>query len=237
MLKGKKPSNKFIGRIGLFFVITAFGLTIAAAGTNAAGFSFVDSVKEFLGFAPTTQTSAPVTQTAEPNSAQPMAPLSAFTAGNVVVCRMGTGSAVLSNAATAVFLDEYTPAGSLVQSIAMPTADAGANQMLTASGTAANECGLTRSSDGQYLIITGYDAATGTAGIATSSSATFPRVIGRVNSAGVSDTSTTTTSFNAGGIRSARSAAIAPVSRIAPGCGTRHLLRQASPRSPNAPMR
>ena len=50
MLKGKKPSNKFIGRIGLFLVIGAFGLTIAAVSTNAAGLSFMDSVKEFFGF-------------------------------------------------------------------------------------------------------------------------------------------------------------------------------------------
>ena len=67
MLSGKMPSRKLFGRIGLFFVISAMFFTITAAGANAAGFSFVDSVKEFLGFAPT-QT-ASVTQTAAPISA------------------------------------------------------------------------------------------------------------------------------------------------------------------------
>ena len=140
-----------------------------------------------------------------PDPFAPSTTVSSFTPGNVVVCRMGDGVAPLTSAATPVFLEEYTPAGSLVQSILMPTAVSGANQILSASGVATNECHLTRSTDGKYLIITGYNAAAGTAGIATSSSATFPRVIGRVDALGVIDTSTTTTSFNAGGIRGATS--------------------------------
>lgn len=43
-----------------------------------------------------------------------------FTPNNIVVLRIGDGSAVLSNAGTMVFLDEYTPAGTLVQSIQLP---------------------------------------------------------------------------------------------------------------------
>ena len=97
----------------------------------------------------------------------PSAPL---TAGNIVVYRVGTGAAALHANATAVFLDEYTPAGSLVQSIAMPTTDSGGNQTLTASGTATSEGLLTLSADGQYLVLTGYDAALGTASITTSTS-------------------------------------------------------------------
>lgn len=34
-----------------------------------------------------------------------------FTAGNPVILRVAIGTASLSNAATAAFLDEYTPAG------------------------------------------------------------------------------------------------------------------------------
>src|SRR5436190_14750865 len=136
MLRGGMSSRNFFGRIGLVFVISAIFLTITAAGANAAGFSFVDSVKEFLGFAPT-QTAAPIVQTAEPISApavEPMAPFSAFTAGNLVVYRVGDGSASLNANAAAVFLDEYTASGALVQSIAMPTAVSGSNKRLTASG-------------------------------------------------------------------------------------------------------
>jgi len=48
-----------------------------------------------------------------------------FTEGNVVVYRVGDGAAALTNAATPAFLDEYDAAGTLVQSIALPTADDG----------------------------------------------------------------------------------------------------------------
>src|SRR5215218_1352321 len=101
MLKGRMSSRNFFGRIGLVFVISAMFLTITAAGANAAGFSFVDSVKEFLGFAPT-QTAAPIVQTAEPISAPAVdgdQVTSAFTPGNAVVCRIGDGSAALGSAA------------------------------------------------------------------------------------------------------------------------------------------
>ena len=48
-----------------------------------------------------------------------------FTQGDIVVMRDGDGSAALSNASTAAFLQEYTTGGSLVQTIAMPTTDIG----------------------------------------------------------------------------------------------------------------
>ena len=46
-----------------------------------------------------------------------------FVPGNLVIYRVGTiGSGItLTSAATEVFLDEYTPAGVYVRSIAMPT--------------------------------------------------------------------------------------------------------------------
>lgn len=128
----------------------------------------------------------------------------AFTEGNLAVCRIGTGAAALSNAATAVFVDEYTPSGALVQSIALPTADSGANQILTASGTATSECLLSRSVDGQSLVITGYDAAPGTAAIAATTSAAVARTIGSIGADGVVDSSTTVTdAFSGNNIRSA----------------------------------
>lgn len=125
----------------------------------------------------------------------------AFTGGNIVVYRVGTGAAGLSNAATAVFLDEYTTAGTLVQSIAVPQADSGANQTLTASGTATSEGQLTRSVDGRYLLFTGYDATPGTGSVSSSASSTIARVIGRVDLSGTVDTTTTTTAFSGNNIR------------------------------------
>lgn len=44
-----------------------------------------------------------------------------FTSGNVVVYRVGTGAGSLVNTGSAVFLDEFTPVGVLVQSIALPS--------------------------------------------------------------------------------------------------------------------
>jgi len=107
-----------------------------------------------------------------------------FTAGNLVLYRVGDGSAALGSGGTAVFLDEYTPAGTLVQSVAMPTA---ASPRLVASGTATTEGFLTRSEDTRYLIVPGYDAALGTA---VTASNTVPRVIGRVDANGNLDAST-----------------------------------------------
>ena len=59
-----------------------------------------------------------------------------FTAGNVVIYRVGDGIGSLVNTGNPVFLDEYTPAGVLVQSIAMPTVVIGLNRRLVASGIA-----------------------------------------------------------------------------------------------------
>jgi predicted extracellular nuclease len=124
--------------------------------------------------------------------------MAAFTPGNIVIYRVGTGSAALGSAATAVFLDEYTPSGTLVQSIALPTADSGANQTLTASGTSTSEGLLTLSTDGHYLVLAGYDAAVGTAGITTSASATINRVVARVGADGSIDTTTALSDFSTG---------------------------------------
>ncbi len=154
---------------------------------------------------PTNTATATNTPTNTATATNTATPTPTPTAVNVVVCRVGDGAAALTGSATAIFLDEYTSGGSFVQSIAMPTSVSGANQILTGSGVATNECALTRSSDNNYLLVTGYNAPLGTATVATSNSTTFPRVIGRVDQAGVIDTSTTTTSFNSGGIRSATS--------------------------------
>src|SRR5437870_5688900 len=79
-----------------------------------------------------------------------------FTFPNLVIYRVGDGSAALSGNATPVFLDEYTMAGGLVQSIPMPTAVNGSNRRLTASGTGTSEGLMTLSKDGRYLTATGY---------------------------------------------------------------------------------
>ncbi len=127
-----------------------------------------------------------------------------FGPGNLVVVRVGAGAAPLTSASTAVFLDEYTPAGVLVQSLPLPVAAAGANQPLTNSGTATSEGFLSLSVDGRYLLHAGYAAAPGLASIAGTASATTPRVVARVAMDGVVDTSTAITDgYSGANIRSA----------------------------------
>ena len=133
---------------------------------------------------------------------------SAFTSGNIVVYRVGDGSGVLGNAATPVFLDEFNPSGgSPAQSIALPTATSGSNRKLTASGSATTEGLLTRSTDGKYLLATGYDATVGTASVAgtsTTGTSGVSRVVGRIDvNANIDTTTALTDAFSANNPRSA----------------------------------
>lgn len=125
--------------------------------------------------------------------------------GNLVVLRLGDGAAPLvSGAAAPVFLDEYTPAGTLVQSIALPTAANGTNHAFGISSSATSEGHLNLSPDGRFLTCAGYDALPGTLSIAATASSATSRVVARVDLAGNVDTSTATNSaFSGSNIRSA----------------------------------
>jgi predicted extracellular nuclease len=87
-----------------------------------------------------------------------------------------------------------------VQSIALPTTVSGSNKQLVASGTATSEGFLTRSTDGQYLILTGYasniPAASSLPGTTASA---VNRTVGRVDATGAIDTSTALTDFASSG--------------------------------------
>ena len=124
----------------------------------------------------------------------PFALAASFTPGNLVVVRLGDGSAALSSAATAVFLDEYNPAGiatqTPAQTILLPTSVNGSNARLTNSGSAGSEGALSLSADGKYLSLGGYDAAPGTASVVGTASASTNRIVGRVDASGTVDTST-----------------------------------------------
>ncbi len=118
-----------------------------------------------------------------------------FTGGDLVVYRVGSGSAALDNSATAVFLDEYTSGGSKLQSVALPTAAAEGNHALTATGQSRSEGLIDRSADGRFVAVTGYDAAPGATGpsgasLAASSPTSVGRVLGLVDANGTVDTTT-----------------------------------------------
>lgn len=112
-----------------------------------------------------------------------------FTPGNIVISRVGDGTTGLSNISSPIFLDEYTPSGSLVQSIQMPVAASGANKMLTALNQSDAQV-LTLSPDMKFLTIMGYDAAPGTNENQVIQSALYRRTVGIIDAYGNVNTST-----------------------------------------------
>lgn len=129
------------------------------------------------------------------------------TGPTIHVLRVGDGGAALSGASTPVFIEHRAADGTLLGTLALPTAASGANQPLTLSGTATSEGSLSRSANGLYLTVAGYATAPGLASVATSASAAVNRVVARVDAAGNIDTSTLlNTAFDAGNVRGAASA-------------------------------
>ena len=136
--------------------------------------------------------------------------LAAFTPGNIVAYRVGTGASLLTNAATPVFLDEFIACRGLCAVDFAANVGGWRTAALNAQGTGTSEGLLTLSVNGEYLLLTGYDAPSGQQGpgasaLSTTSSAAFNRVVGRVDSAGNVDTSTALQDFSSGNIRSAAS--------------------------------
>jgi hypothetical protein len=122
-----------------------------------------------------------------------------FTAGDFLNYRVGdpTGGGSFSGAVP-VFIDEYTPAGQLVQSVAMPSTGSTA---LVAS-TSTTEGNISLSDNGQYLVIGGYRKNGGGTAPNSDTSAATPRVVGRIAMDGTYDTSTALTdAFSAGNMR------------------------------------
>jgi hypothetical protein len=102
----------------------------------------------------------------------------AFVAGNLVIYRVGDGSADLLNTGAKVFLDEYTPAGVLVQSVEMPSTG---TVKLIADGVGETEGWLTRSPDGTQLALTGYNSTIPAGASLSTTSATIERTVAIVD--------------------------------------------------------
>ncbi|MBH8570878.1 T9SS type A sorting domain-containing protein [Microvirga sp. STS02] len=172
-------TGSYLSALVLFYQLTNVDPRTLGASEQAAA---------ALGIAPATAVT--LQQLAYQQVTSPTTSM-AFTPGNVAVVRVGDGSATLTTAATPEFVDEYTLGGALVRSIAMPTADNGTVRAFTNSGTATSD-NITRSVDGRYLLLTGYNAAPGTAGIVTStnSGTTNNRLVARIGADGSVDTNT-----------------------------------------------
>lgn len=125
-----------------------------------------------------------------------------FTQGNLVILRQGDATQTLANTGNTVYLDQYTTNGVLVSSLAIP--DSGA-QALIQSGTASSEGQLTRSPDGHWLGLGGYNTSRPfTNSLSGASSTAVPRIGAFVNQLGQITIKTTKTAvFSGNNIRAA----------------------------------
>src|SRR6185503_5376401 len=155
---------------------------------STSHFAVVSFSSRFLGFL----TALAAGMAAMTGFAAPVTP------GNVVVYRVGAGFVALSSTATAVFLDEYTPLGVLVQSLPVPPLGPTA---MTASGSQTTEGVISRSQDGLTLIFTGYRKDAAGANPSADTYVTTSRVIGTLTALGV--VGTTTTLINDNGVTTA----------------------------------
>jgi hypothetical protein len=125
----------------------------------------------------------------------------AFTPGDLVVTQIGANgnTTTLTKNGTDSYLHEFSTTGSDIQTLALPTTASGSNNPLTIGGTAGSEGALSLSSNGQFLVVAGYDVGIGGKTQATST-------VGLVQvSTGNIDTSITTTLLSGNNTRSATS--------------------------------
>jgi len=106
-----------------------------------------------------------------------------FAPGNLAVLRVGDSSQGLTNSGNTVYIDQFTPGGTLVNTVAIP--DSGSSDLLI-SGTAGSEGGLARSLDRSALARAGYhaDRRAVSGSLANQTGAAVPRGIATVNSQG-----------------------------------------------------
>jgi hypothetical protein len=115
--------------------------------------------------------------------------------------------AALGGGSTQAYLEQRNISdGSLVTTIALPTAADAGNEPFALQGNSTSEGSLTRSVDGHYVVVGGYGITPGNwadASVAskTSFDAGVPRVVARVDSMGNVDTTTQLNAFNAANIR------------------------------------
>jgi hypothetical protein len=115
------------------------------------------------------------------------------------VVRVGDGSSAASGTSVPVFIETRQIDGSLVGTVALPTAPSGGNMPFSIAGSATSEGGLALSQTGRYLTLGGYAALPGTAGVATSTSTAIARSVALVDAAGNVDTTTTFATAESGG--------------------------------------
>ena len=140
-----------------------------------------------------------------------------FVGGDLVVLRMGEGNVGLTNSGNVMFLDEYTPSGTLVSSTELPfntsqsplfNGGAGSPPVggtspnpMVGSGSAAPTGYIDLSSDGTTLAFAGYDISlpfNGSTNLKAQSPTSVPRTIGMVDINKTLDDTTALTDLAAG---------------------------------------
>ena len=114
---------------------------------------------------------------------------SSFTGGDLVLLRVGDGTAPLVNSAGPISILEVNPTGSLVQpAISLPSGSGG----LQVSGSATSEGQLVRNADGSSWTVAGYVAPfTGSGSLSGRTATQAPRGFVTVNSGGTVSAVTT----------------------------------------------
>src|SRR5579864_8223128 len=101
-----------------------------------------------------------------------------FVQGNLVVDRVGDGSAALGGNGTGIFLDQYTPGGAFVSTVPVPTN--GPNQFVDV-GNSTTEGFLSVNPLGTNLVLAGYNVPLGTTAPNSANASVDPRAIGTVD--------------------------------------------------------
>ncbi|RXK59775.1 T9SS type A sorting domain-containing protein [Lacibacter luteus] len=128
-----------------------------------------------------------------------------FTTGNLVVVRLGDGVTVYNGGAAArCFLDEYTTAGTFVQSVPMPVTTSGANRRFMLNNGFTGGL-ITLSLDNRYLLLPGYDVAESSQPLTSLTAAVAPRIVARINKNAVINTTTVTGAYDGEAVESAYS--------------------------------
>lgn len=114
-----------------------------------------------------------------------------LTPGNLVVERIGSGAAGLTGASAPVFLDIFTPAGTANGTLSLPNAavrPSGGSYNVTNPGTDLAAGQITRSAEGLYLTIPGYNGIASDANLGSSDASVILRTFGLLNGDGTTYT-------------------------------------------------
>jgi autotransporter-associated beta strand protein len=125
-----------------------------------------------------------------------------FTSGNLIVLQAGNGTETLSSSGNTIQIQQFLTSGtnqSPVNTLTIP--NTGTNRLII-NGTSTTEGFLSRSSNGLFVNLVGYDGAVG-GGTSSNTAAATPRGIGQIDGSGsYSRLGTSTTFYSGGNIRS-----------------------------------